>query len=242
MVGEIRENNKGTSMVIIAERSKNDIDVEFLDGHHYIKEHTTYVNFKRGNIKNPFDPTVNGFGYMGIGKHLASVNGDTTTYTYRKWESLINRCTIKEDKYHRYYDCIICDEWKNFQLFAEWFENNLYDIGEERMHIDKDIKYPGNKVYSPYHCLLVPHSINEQFKEYSGRQKKKDIDLPYTIRRSDSNKYEVSYRGKHLGTYNTVDECVDVYMKAKRKYITELISTYKNMPQYVKEMILQAIK
>ena len=39
MLGEIKENNKGTKMKIIAQRSNYDIDVEFLDNHHYVFKH-----------------------------------------------------------------------------------------------------------------------------------------------------------------------------------------------------------
>ena len=46
-------------MKIIAYRSNMDIDIEFLDGFHYIKQHQTYSNFKTGSVKNPYDATVN---------------------------------------------------------------------------------------------------------------------------------------------------------------------------------------
>ena len=48
ILGEIRENNNGTKMKIIAYRSHDDIDIEFLDDFHYIKEHQAYTNFKTG--------------------------------------------------------------------------------------------------------------------------------------------------------------------------------------------------
>lgn len=57
-LGEIRNNNKGTRMKIIAYRNSDDIDVQFLDDFYYIKEHQAYVNFKNGNIKNPFHSVI----------------------------------------------------------------------------------------------------------------------------------------------------------------------------------------
>ena len=57
-------------MQIIAYRKQSDIDVEFLDGHDYIREHTTYSNFQRGQVKNPFDKTICNVGYIGDGKYL----------------------------------------------------------------------------------------------------------------------------------------------------------------------------
>ena len=44
--GEIGRNNFGTEMKIVTYRRYDDIDVEFLDEHHYVKEHNTYSNFK----------------------------------------------------------------------------------------------------------------------------------------------------------------------------------------------------
>ena len=67
ILGEIRKNNKGTSMKIIRYNGASDIDVEFLDEFHYIKEHCLYINFKNGQIKNTYDRTVYEIGYIETG-------------------------------------------------------------------------------------------------------------------------------------------------------------------------------
>lgn len=87
------------------------------------------------------------------------------------------------------------------------------------MHLDKDIILEGNKVYSPEMCIIVPQSINELF--HSSGRKMTDKDLPYTIRRVARGKFSVSYKGKSLGVYDTVEECISVYAKAKRNHIKE---------------------
>ena len=85
MLGEIRENNKGTKMIIIAQRGCDDIDVEFLDSHHYVFRHATYSNFKKGCIKNPFDKTIYGMGCIGDGKYTGWINGDRkTSWSYER--------------------------------------------------------------------------------------------------------------------------------------------------------------
>lgn len=180
MVGEIKENSKGTKMRIIAERSRMDIDVEFLDSHHYVFEHATYSNFNRGSIKNPFDPSLSGIGYIGVGDYSTGTSRKHTD-EYHCWRNIIDRCYIEDfsEKYPTYYDITeCCDEWKNFQNFAEWYNKNKYDIGTERLHLDKDIKFKGNKIYSPYHCILVPQSINLQFGKSgkSGTEKVINVD------------------------------------------------------------------
>ena len=52
-LGEIRNNNKGTPMKIIAYRNNNDIDIQFQDEFYYIKEHQTYSNFRKNYSHNP---------------------------------------------------------------------------------------------------------------------------------------------------------------------------------------------
>ena len=239
---EILTNKFGTKMKVIKYRNTNDIDVEFLDEHHFIKEHTTYSNFKKLTVKNPYDRSVFGVGFLGEGKYLSRINGWTTDI-YQCWRNIVERCYLEERKeeHPSYFgNNEMCSEWLNFQNFAEWYTNNAYDIGKERLHLDKDIKYKGNLVYSPHHCILVPQSINEQYKENSGRKRSKDNDLPYTIRRKKE-KYNVSYRGENLGTYETIDECVYEYKTARKIYITELVNKYENMPKEIKEIILQSL-
>ena len=64
-IGEINVNKHGTKMKIIRYASNEDMDIEFLDDFHYVKEHQAYTNFKTGSVKNPFDKTIFGVGYLG---------------------------------------------------------------------------------------------------------------------------------------------------------------------------------
>ena len=137
--GEIIKNNHGTIMKIIAYRRNNDIDVEFQDEYHYVKN-TTYTNFKRGNVKNPYDKDLFGIGYIGVGKYKCKRdNEDNLSEVYETWMGMLRRCYFDDTKFPSYYDrCIVCDEWHNFQNFAKWYDENKYPVNE-RMHIDKDI-------------------------------------------------------------------------------------------------------
>ncbi|MCI5587974.1 MAG: hypothetical protein MR384_08860 [Lachnospiraceae bacterium] len=57
---------------------------------------------------------------------------------------------------------------------------------------------------------------------------------------TDSGKFSVSHRSKYLGTYTTVEECVEKYLKSKKKYITELVEKYNTMPDNVRRIVLEA--
>ena len=225
MVGEINENTKGTKMKIIAYRGNSDIDVEFLDTYHYVFQHAIYQNFKTGTIKNPYDKTVYGKGYIGEGKYVGWVNGNHTE-EYEIWKGILKRCysESQKDVFNSYFNISeVCDEWLNFQNFAEWYHTHKYEC-DGRLHIDKDIKYPGNKLYSPYHCLLTPQRINMLFSNKPNKR-----GLPNGISRTNSGKYSAKYAGKDIGTYDTLEEAYANYAKVKEKKIKEVADEYKGI-------------
>lgn len=222
-MGEIRKNNKGTPMKIVAARKQSDIDVQFLDSYGYIKSNSTYINFRKGQISNPYDKTVSSIGFLGVGKHKAFENNKHTV-AYNSWKRMIERCYCTKQKLENssYYGiCTVCDEWFNYQSFATWFEESYYKVNE-RLHIDKDILYPRNTLYSPDRCLLVPQKINEQF-----HYRPKDTGLPTGIRLMNSGKYSAMCNSKSLGTYSTIFEAFDVYAKEKERVIKQIADEYK---------------
>lgn len=222
-LGEVRNNSKGTPMKIIVYRSNNDIDIEFLDDFHYVKEHQTYSNFSRGVIKNPYDRTLYGVGYLGVGKYKARQNANKMETAYQTWKSMIERCYHNDGIFPSYYGkCEICEEWHNYQTFAEWFEKNRYECSG-RLHIDKDILHPNCNLYSPENCLLVPQRINMLFMN-----RQNDKGLPNGIEKC-ANGYSAKYNGKELGVYKTLDEAFSVYANYKEKVIKEIANEYRNV-------------
>jgi len=183
-------------------------------------------NFRRGRIKNPYDITVAGVGYLGVGKHKVSENSQHNR-VYKDWVAMLIRC-YDETKRHlhpTYTDCYVCEEWKCFQNFAEWYKANFYQIDNGRIHMDKDILFKGNKEYSPDKCIFVPQRINIIFMESQNRK----YDLPTGVSYSaNKQKYNVSYNGVPQGTYSTLKEAVAVHTREKRKHIIQVAEEYKD--------------
>lgn len=225
-LGEVRLNTKGTPMKIIRYGNSEDIDIEFLDDFHYVKEHQAYVNFKNGGIKNPYDKNICGIGYLGVGKfHCKHPNG-VHTMEYQNWIAMIRRCydVDRQSTYPAYYGiCEVCEEWYNFQVFARWYEENYYQVGNERMHIDKDILVKGNKIYSPETCILVPQRINMLFMK-----KPNKYGLPNGVKPRANGKYEAKYNGRQLGVYDTLELAVIAHDEEKLKAIIEIANEYKD--------------
>ena len=223
--GEIGTNNYGTKMKIIRHNGNGDIDIEFLDDYHFVKKHTTYSNFKNGQIKNPYDRSVYEIGMTGNGKYMAKESGQITK-EYSVWKDLIKRCYSPraEKVYPIYYGkCEVCNEWHNFQTFAKWYDENYYEV-DERLHLDKDILYPGNKIYSPHHCMLVPQRINELFT-----YKRNNTGLPIGIKRTSTGRFECGYNGKSIGTFDTLDKAFSMYKSQKENAIRCVAEEYKGI-------------
>ena len=217
-------------MKIIAYRRNDDIDVEFQDEYHYVKN-TTYTNFKRGNVKNPYDKDLFGIGYLGVGKYKCKRdNEDNLSEVYETWMGMLRRCYFDDTKFPAYYDrCIVCDEWHNFQNFAQWYDNNYYEIENEKMCLDKDILIKGNKIYSPDTCVFVPQSINSLFI----KSDKARGDLPIGVTK-EHKKYSAQCCNtlgikRRIGIYNTSEEAFLAYKEAKEETIKMIADHYKNL-------------
>lgn len=223
-------------MKIVGYRNTNDIDVEFLDDFHCVKKHNTYNNFKRGQIKNPYDKWVYGVGAIGDGKFKVKTetNGNYTP-EYTAWVNMLKRCYYQKEnaKNDAYLDrCTVCDEWLNFQNFALWFENHKYNVNE-RLHVDKDIQNPCNTVYSSKTCFLTPQKINMLFMNKPNKR-----GLPNGIKKY-KNGYLARYNEDELGVYNTLEEAYRVYSKAKKDEIVKVANEYKDIiPNELYEALL----
>lgn len=132
-------------MKIVEYKNCENVVVEFQD-EYKCRKNTSYVNFQRGQVKNPYDKTACGVGYVGEGKYLTKENGRSTKL-YSCWVHMLERCYYEKNQnlHQSYYGtCSVCDEWLNFQVFAKWHEEHSYKVNE-RLHLDKDILFPGNK-------------------------------------------------------------------------------------------------
>ena len=154
---------------------------------------------------------------------------------------MLRRCYDEErHKTHpTYIDCTVCDEWHNYQNFAEWYEKNYYKVENETMEIDKDILIPGNKIYSPNNCLIVPHRINSLFLRAAN-------DSNGCIAKN-YNQYEArcwvetdnGRKLKYLGLFKTKENAIKAYIDFKTGYIKEIAEEYKNkIPQKLYEAMI----
>lgn len=226
--GRVFKTKCGVPCKVINYRTAKEIKIQFLDENCY----STTVelgNLRRGNIRNPFFPSVRGVGYLGEGVFKAKING-VFTKEYVVWSSMLARCY--SEVFHisnpTYIGCTVCEEWHNFQVFAKWYSEQKY--GYKDYVLDKDILFKGNKIYSPKNCRLVPHEINSLVTS----SKNSESNLPAGVSfEKKSKKFRASLavngKSKYLGVYSTVAEAEHVYKKEKHLYIKESVLKWKGL-------------
>lgn len=179
-LGETFVNKMGSVFFIKEYRRSDDVVAKFTD-EHGVEVHTTWQNCVKQNVKNPYDKTVYGVGYLGeIGDFKTYVNG-MPTRNYSLWKEMIKRCYSGEEQYKTYANVTVCERWHCFANFLEdlpkienygwWLENpNQY------IALDKDLKQVGieNKVYSLETVMFV--SASENSKEVHERKGSTDVE------------------------------------------------------------------
>lgn len=155
--GEKHTTKQGYIIEIIEYFGWKNCTIQFNDERKTILKNKSYDSVVRRGILNPYHKTHFNVGFYGYGEYKTKINGKHTK-SYKCWRGILGRCyddSIRH-KFPTYKDVTVCEEWHNFQNFAQWFEENYI----EDFVLDKDILYKGNKIYSPETCCFVPQKIN----------------------------------------------------------------------------------
>ena len=240
-IGEENISNEGYKMKIVEYNKSNDIWIEFQD-EYKAKVHTRYDHFKKGEVKNPYHPSVFGIGYFGQGKYKSRGKDRKKTKAYIHWRGMLERCydPYKLNKYPTYRNCIVCEEWLNFQNFCEWFYKHYYEAEGERMCLDKDILFKNNKIYSSETCMIVPERINTLFINQQRSRGEYPIGVSKWLDKRNGHKWLIvqcniteGYESKleHLGRFplNRPFQAFYTYKIYKENYIKQVAEEYKDL-------------
>lgn len=143
--------------------------------------------------------------------------------SYSIWNAMLSRCynpiSIKTDP--TYIGCTVCNEWLTFSNFKRWFDENYV----EGYQLDKDILVKGNKIYSPDTCCFVPKEINTLLTY----RKRNNSGLPIGIARNNKRfmvKVHINNRQTYIGTFDSMQEASEAYIKAKESNIKRVATLY----------------
>lgn len=225
--GDVFQLNGGGSCTVVEYISWDKVRIRHDDAH-ALEVVVQSSHLRRGEIKNPYHPSVYGVGFIGAGEHAAS-ESRMLTREYKIWIGMLQRSY--DDKLHArhpsYIGVSVCAEWHNFQTFAEWMKSqpNAYLKGFE---IDKDIIVRGNKVYSPDTCSFVPCQINTIINDCGARRGNLPVGVVY--RKRDKKYYaQMNIDGvmKHISSHETPDEAFSAYKEKREERIRLLANQHK---------------
>lgn len=224
-IGEKHITNEGYTVEIIRYSNALDCVVMFEDGS--LSEKVTYNQLKLGNVKNPNHKSVFGIGCVGNGRYKAKINNELTK-SYQTWYDMLRRCysPVSLQKRPTYKGCSVHGIWLNYQVFAEWFENNYI----EGWCLDKDVLFKGNKIYSPTRCCFIPNEINVLFNKSLKTRGNSCIGVFYN-KTTDNFRAAISKNGKRhcLGIHTTKQNAFNAYKSAKEKHIKKVADKYREV-------------
>ena len=142
---------------------------------------------------------------------------------HRAWKNMLNRCYYNklQERYPTYKGCSVSDDWLTFSNFKAWMETQDW----EGKHLDKDLLFEGNKVYSADTCVFVSRVVN-LFTIYRGNDRGEWlVGLSWNKR---DNKFMSSCsnpftkRREHLGYFDSEQDAHEAWLNRKLELAYEL--------------------
>lgn len=156
---------------------------------------------------------------------------------YQRWKNMLMRCycVSYRNKYPSYQGCSVSKEWKYFSKFKCWMETHDWE-GKE---LDKDILFPGNKVYSPTTCVFVSKEVNYFITESTSNRGSLPIGVFY---RKETGKYRArigcGYKGGriNLGNFDTPEKAHQAWLTAKLEQ-AKMIASEQSDPRIAEALV-----
>lgn len=172
---------------------------------------------------------VQGVGFNTRGSYNVMESPNVKTKAYCVWKDMLRRGYSEAYKNKRptYEDVTVCEDWFDYQKFAEWFYNN-YKAG---FQLDKDIIKRGNKIYCPEFCRFIPQDLNSLLVNRCGGSRNYELPLGVSRRNTKSNPYTAwCNNGEgvtvNLGSRESQEEAFILYKVYKESLIKRKATEY----------------
>ena len=226
-VGKVCKSKLSGDFKVLKYNDNRNVEVRFLKTGY---ETTVELgSIKKGNVKDPYSPSVCGVGILGTEYPVSEYGRDTKEYTL--WNNMLNRCynDTYKNKNQTYQGCEASENFKSYEYFYEWCQNQI-GFDNEGWQLDKDLLIKSNKVYSESTCVFLPKEINQILVKRTASRGEYLIGTHW----SSSNKAFVARvhknKGKqeYLGSFNTELEAFNAYKKAKESFVKEQANEWKS--------------
>ncbi len=230
-VGDVYHTHNYGSYTIVNYISPKEVVIKFSQTGYTKSVYSSDIN--KGNIKDPYYPSIHGVAYCGEGQYPLTFKRDgnkINTPAYEVWLGRIKSCYGESKSSHLYTDTTVCGEWHNFQNFAKWYYEQVRLYGKGG-NVDKDLCFLGNKCYSPETARYVPAAINSLFTGASGNTAGVHFDNSKKKFIAQIQKGELTASGRkkqsYLGAYKTYEQAEQAYITAKIVHVRETALKYQ---------------
>lgn len=133
---------------------------------------------------------------------------------YTCWKNMLRRCYSEKflKKNPSYLGCYTVPEWHYFMAFRVWMEKQDW----KGKSLDKDLIFPGNKVYGPETCIFISAKINTFITESNSSRGEWPIGVYFNKKKQEfvaqCNDIETG-KNRYLGRSNDAQE-------AHKKWLT----------------------
>ena len=161
---------------------------------------------------------------------------------YKEWRGILTRSYSK--RFHKtnetYIGCSVADEWHSFKAFKAWMILQPW----EGKHLDKDLLFLGNKVYSPETCVFVPSRVNLLFSGNNKARGETPLGVNYN-KRDNTYHARVCYFNetlgksvlRHIGYYSCAQEAHEAYRMEKARIVMDVALNQED--ERVKDALLE---
>jgi hypothetical protein len=161
---------------------------------------------------------------------------------YRAWANMIRRCYCAklQAKYPTYTGCSVVPEWHSFMTFRAWMIEQPWEGND----LDKDILFPGNKVYGPNTCVFISHGLNSFTTESASARGEWPIGADWHKR---AGKFRASCRNpftgkqEHLGLFTCPNEAHEAWRTRKHEHALALAAQQTD-PRVAKALSTRYLK
>lgn len=150
---------------------------------------------------------------------------------YKTWERVLRRSYQKAwlSRHPSYWDVEVSEDFKSARNFKGWMESQIYKECDELLHLDKDILFRGNKLYSAETCVFVPAFINKCLNTSERANRKTPVGVTKSGNRFISSMSTGPNSCENLGSYATQEQAHRAWQYARASRIEDRIASYSRM-------------
>lgn len=146
----------------------------------------------------------------------------SASFVYKSWSRMLARCYASSvrDARPSYDECITSEEWKSISSFKTWFDTQKKDPD---YHLDKDVLFPGNTVYSAETCIFIPNWLNTFITDRKSKRGLYPIGVNHLRGKFQANCGYGGWSGerfqKYLGVFSTPEGAHEAWRQCKIEQI-----------------------